>query len=633
MNPPTSSATDTAVRRALLAKTAAKLAVAVVVASLAIAGDALAATGDLTFAGCDEDEDIGLEGASCTNVPGLLGASDVVVSADGTSAYVASVVDDAIVHFVRDPRTGALGFRGCFEDDDSDFEGVGCANAPGLNGASDVELSADGASAYVVSVVDNAIVHFARDPRTGALSFLGCGESDDANLEAVCAGVPGLDGAFDVELSADGTSAYVVSGLDSAIVHFARNTTNGALGFQGCGEDDDADREAVCAAVPGLHGPTDVALSADGTSAYVVSDNDDAFVHFARNTTNGALGFLGCGEDEDSDHEAVCAGVPGLDGAFDFELSADGTSAYVASGDDNALVHFARNSSSGALGFLGCVEDEDSDAEGVACDNAPGLHGASDVELSADGSSAYVGSSGLLGYAIVHFARDPGTGALGFQGCVEDEDTDFEAVACDNAPGLAGAFDVALTADGTSAYVASRSDNAIVHFAREQPSPPPGPGPRPGGAGTPGGGGGTPRGSGAAPLAFGAKARVTLSLAARRIPVRGPLKVRIRNANGFEIAGRLFGRTTKAVPAARKRRVKLRTRSFGIAARARKTVALRLPRTLRPLLRRNGRLALRLTATVTDPARNTRTVRKKVTPKLKQQRRRRRAEPSRLASG
>jgi hypothetical protein len=73
---------------------------------------------------------------------------------------------------------------------------------------------------------------------------------------------------------------------------------------------------------------------------------------------------------------------------------------------------------------------------------------------------------------------------------------------------------------------------------------------------------------------------------------------------------------TKPVPASRKRRIKLKAKSFNAAAKVTKTVKLRLPPALRRLLERKGKLSLRLTANVNDPAGNTRTVKKKATPNL-----------------
>jgi Ca2+-binding RTX toxin-like protein len=122
-------------------------------------------------------------------------------------------------------------------------------------------------------------------------------------------------------------------------------------------------------------------------------------------------------------------------------------------------------------------------------------------------------------------------------------------------------------------------------------------------------------------VAFGAKTRVTLQLAVGKIPASGPITVRVVNANGFTVTGRVSGQTTKPVTVSRKRRVKLKTKSFSVAANSKKTVKLKLPTSLCRVLKRTGKLSLLLSARVKDPAGNTRTVKKKVTPKLKRERR------------
>ena len=108
--------------------------------------------------------------------------------------------------------------------------------------------------------------------------------------------------------------------------------------------------------------------------------------------------------------------------------------------------------------------------------------------------------------------------------------------------------------------------------------------------------------------AFGPDTLVTLRLAQRRIRARGPVRVVVRNRNDFQVRGRL---------GARRRRVRLRARSFSVPAHARTTVRLRLPRRLRRVLRREHRLVLRLRAVVHDPAGNTRVVTKRVVPRLR----------------
>jgi hypothetical protein len=108
--------------------------------------------------------------------------------------------------------------------------------------------------------------------------------------------------------------------------------------------------------------------------------------------------------------------------------------------------------------------------------------------------------------------------------------------------------------------------------------------------------------------AFGAKTNVTIALAARRIPAGGPLKVLVTNKNKFAITGRLSGK---------RKHVKLRAKRFSIAAKAKKTVRLRLPKPLQRVLKRKHQLTIRLRAAVRDPSGNLRIVTKTVRPKLK----------------
>jgi hypothetical protein len=131
-----------------------------------------------------------------------------------------------------------------------------------------------------------------------------------------------------------------------------------------------------------------------------------------------------------------------------------------------------------------------------------------------------------------------------------------------------------------------------------------------------------PPGSEPSVFAFGSNTLVTLSLAAKRIPRRGPIKVRVANGNDFAVAGKLWGVTTKKVAANRKRRVRLKAKAFSVAGNARKTIKLGLPKVLRKLLARKRKLTLRLIAKVRDPAGNTRTVKKRVTLRLRKQPRR-----------
>lgn len=123
-------------------------------------------------------------------------------------------------------------------------------------------------------------------------------------------------------------------------------------------------------------------------------------------------------------------------------------------------------------------------------------------------------------------------------------------------------------------------------------------------------------------LAFGPRALVTLKLAKARIPAAGPLRVRIANANGFAISGKLSGKTTKRVSISRKQQIKLKAKAFAVGAHAKRTVKLKLPRALRRVLAREHKLKLRLTVKLKDPAGNTRRVHKTISPRLAKKHRR-----------
>jgi hypothetical protein len=117
--------------------------------------------------------------------------------------------------------------------------------------------------------------------------------------------------------------------------------------------------------------------------------------------------------------------------------------------------------------------------------------------------------------------------------------------------------------------------------------------------------------------AFGAKTLVTLKLAKSRIPSNGPLAVTVTNKNAFEVRGKLSGQTTERVNISRSQKVKLKAKSFRVGAHAKKKVSLKLPKTLGRILKHERKLTLLLTAKVSDPAGNTRTVKQRVTVKLK----------------
>ena len=102
-------------------------------------------------------------GGDCADGKALDGGGHVAISRDGESVYVASVVSDAVAVFARDKNTGALtqlaGTAGCVSETGS---GGDCADGKALDDASNVAVSRDGESVYVASSASDAVAVFSR---------------------------------------------------------------------------------------------------------------------------------------------------------------------------------------------------------------------------------------------------------------------------------------------------------------------------------------------------------------------------------------------------------------------------------------------------------------------------------------
>ena len=88
-------------------------------------------------------------------------------------------------------------------------------------------------------------------------------------------------------------------------------------------------------------------------------------------------------------------------------VSPDGRNAYVVSQDDNAILAFARDPATGALRGIGCIQDVGGSLSG--CNSAGGLNRPQGVAVSPDGKSVYVASYGSD--AVASLVRSTTTGA------------------------------------------------------------------------------------------------------------------------------------------------------------------------------------------------------------------------------
>ncbi len=138
----------------------------------------------------------------------------LAVSSDGLQIYAASAQSDQVSVWQRDPSTGLL------QLDQTLIDGIG--GVDGLDGARDLVLSPDDRHLYVAGLSDSAVAVFERSA-SGRLTYL------EAVVDGVD-GVTGLSAPLGLNLSPDGSSLYVASVLDDSVIHFARGA-DGSLAF------------------------------------------------------------------------------------------------------------------------------------------------------------------------------------------------------------------------------------------------------------------------------------------------------------------------------------------------------------------------------------------------------------------
>lgn len=416
------------------------------------------------------------DGVNCHAGVGLGGVADLEVSPDGLNVYVASYDSRSVAVFVRDFATGALtqldGPAGCIADDG---DGVTCADAESLFGASGVAVSPDGLHVYVASVVSGSLTTFARDPFTGALTQLpgtdGC-ISVDGGGGSPCADATGPISPGAVLVSPDGMNVYTTAINGNAVGVFARDPATGVVtqlpAPLGCiAETGDG---VSCTDGIALDGPRGLAISKNGKHVYVASNGSDAIAVFRRDFATGALTQVaapgGCiAENGDG---ITCTDGVGLDGPSSIVVGRNGRHVYVASIVSDAVTAFAREPMSGTLEQLpapdGCYRQN---GDGITCTEVEGLNAPNGLVATRNGRHIYVASA--LSGAVTAFRRDKTAGGLtqlaAPLGCYRQGG---DGVTCTDGLALAGARTVAVTKSGKNVYAGSFSGSSVVSFLREQ---------------------------------------------------------------------------------------------------------------------------------------------------------------------
>ena len=143
--------------------------------------------------------------------------------------------------------------------------------------------------------------------------------------------VDGLDGAYSVTVSPDGSHVYAAGHYDNAIAVFSRDSSTGTLTFVEMAKDG-------VDGVEGLARVNSVTVSPDGSSVYATGFDDQAIIIFTRDPSTGALTFVEMAKDGVN-------GVEGLTGVTDVAVSPDGSHVYTTGARDYAVAVFSMDSS------------------------------------------------------------------------------------------------------------------------------------------------------------------------------------------------------------------------------------------------------------------------------------------------
>jgi DNA-binding beta-propeller fold protein YncE len=385
----------------------------------------------------------------------------VALAAVAAAVVVVIVIAEPFASNSASAAPGELRFVECFASNGED----GCAepspNSTILSSAQDVAVSPDGKSVYVGGGM--GVSHFNRSAG-GALSFADCVQNGGGNE---CAdpspGKTPLSGPKHLAVSPDGKSVYVSADGSNSLSRFDRNATTGALTFVDCFANAAEAAADGCTSLGNnpLSIAAQVAVSPDGENVYVTASGSDSLSRFDRKTTTGALSFAGCfangGANGCTDPSV---GDTPLDGAFDVAVSPDGKSVYVTSPglESGSISRFNRDTTTGALGFAGCIG-------GGGCDESLGgdpLNGPEGLAVSPDGKNVYVAGAGADSIGTFNRATD---GALTYAGCISNTGT----AVCTHPSGgnpFGGAWEVAVSADGTNVILVSIDQSSVSWFNR-----------------------------------------------------------------------------------------------------------------------------------------------------------------------
>lgn len=386
-------------------------------------------SGALDFLAAYHDGDAGVSGLAGIGSLALIrsGSSGDGTHVRGNFLVGASVDDDALVFFRRDPASGAL----------SPYARVNHGPATPIEGARSVTVSQDGRLLFVAS------------RRSDSLTVFGLSGSESQPLivthlaTARDPAIKGLDQALHAIAlpAADGIEhVYVAGANDHAVAAFAYDRAGNTLGHIGSHVDGSN-------GVQGLADVEYLVASPDGAHVYALSGSGASVAQFNRNAATGALGYVA----------RFTGGSLPLTGVSSASFDAAGRYLYLTVSGANRLAVFSRVTLTGA-GNFGSLSPVASLAQGEQ--GAQGLLNPRRAALSGDGQHLYVTSQ--AGATVAWFSLHPDTGVPTYQGIRSNQSAGVE--------GLAGATGLTLDPQLNQIYVAGTLDRAITHFQRQSDS-------------------------------------------------------------------------------------------------------------------------------------------------------------------
>jgi len=360
---------------------------------------------------------------------GLAGVTgvDLVPGTTGPWLATASVVDNSVSVFARDPVTGDLIGQTRVSSGD-----ILSGQPLQLDGAQSVQASHDGRFLYVASRVSDSVTVLSLTETAGGEPELG--------LVQTVTGLTGLNQAVDLILSPDATQQhlYVAGANDNAIAVFARNDSSGMLTW-------DPSIQSVQQGVGAVSGLIDVSgllLSPDGLHLYALSPTSASITLFTRDTASGELNWQRTYDELDF--------AVGMQGAASAVFDQNGQYLYLSALIDNRILVLQRDSNpaSGELSLASVVE------QGVA--GANGLVGAGELAITADNVHLYVTSESAS--TIAWYIRDAANGSLEFAGLRG------------NQTGLGGATGLVIDDTLQQLLIAGTGDAAISQYQRQADS-------------------------------------------------------------------------------------------------------------------------------------------------------------------